>query len=61
MEDGSAGATRNHWTLARYTGFPYMQDDDFSWDDDKAAQNCRDHGVTFEMARDAFGDSFAIE
>jgi hypothetical protein len=29
--------------------------------DGKAAQNWRDHGVTFEMARDAFGDPFAIE
>lgn len=38
-----------------------MQDDDFAWDDDKAARNLRDHAVTFEMAREAFGDPFAIE
>ena len=38
-----------------------MQDEHFEWDDDKAAQNWRDHGVTFEMARDAFKDPFAIE
>ena len=38
-----------------------MQDDDFEWDDDKAAQNWRDHAVSFEMARDAFQDPFAVE
>jgi uncharacterized protein len=38
-----------------------MQDGAFEWNDDKAAQNLRDHGVTFEMARDAFGDAFAVE
>ena len=38
-----------------------MQDDEFEWDDDKAARNWRDHAVTFEMARDAFRDVFAIE
>jgi uncharacterized DUF497 family protein len=39
----------------------YMQDDDFEWDDAKAASNWRDHGVTFEMARGAFRDPFALE
>ncbi len=38
-----------------------MQDEDFSWDDDKAARNWSDHGVTFEMAREAFKDAFAVE
>lgn len=38
-----------------------MQDDTFAWDDTKAASNWLDHGVTFEMARDAFRDAFAIE
>ena len=38
-----------------------MQDGEFSWDDAKAVRNWRDHGVTFEMARDAFKDPFAIE
>jgi hypothetical protein len=38
-----------------------MQDENFEWDDDKAARNWRDHAVTFEMARDAFKDPFAIE
>ena len=38
-----------------------MQDEDFEWDDDKAAQNWRDHGVSFEMAREAFTDAFAVE
>jgi len=38
-----------------------MQDANFEWDDDKAAQNWRDHGVTFDMARAAFNDAFALE
>jgi len=38
-----------------------MQDEYFAWDDDKAARNWRDHGVSFEMARDAFTDPFAVE
>jgi uncharacterized protein len=38
-----------------------MQDDDFEWDDRKAAANARKHAVTFEMARDVFKDPFAID
>ncbi len=38
-----------------------MQSDKFEWDDKKAASNLRDHGVTFEMARDAFSDPFIVE
>jgi len=38
-----------------------MQDELFEWDDAKAAQNWRDHGVSFEMAREAFADAFAVE
>jgi uncharacterized DUF497 family protein len=38
-----------------------MRDEAFEWDDTKAASHWRDHAVTFEMARDAFGDGFAIE
>jgi uncharacterized DUF497 family protein len=38
-----------------------MQDDDFEWDDAKAAQNLADHGVSFEAARLAFDDPFADE
>jgi uncharacterized DUF497 family protein len=38
-----------------------MRDENFEWDDDKAAQNWRDHGVSFEMAREAFSDAFAVE
>jgi uncharacterized DUF497 family protein/DNA-binding MarR family transcriptional regulator/DNA-binding transcriptional regulator YiaG len=38
-----------------------MQDDEFEWDDTKAALNESDHGVSFEMAGAAFGDPFAIE
>ena len=38
-----------------------MHDDAFAWNDAKAAQNLRDHRVSFEMARDAFKDAFAVE
>lgn len=38
-----------------------MQNDDFEWDDAKAARNIRAHGVTFEMARDALSDPFIVE
>src|SRR2546428_12579782 len=37
-----------------------MKDDDFEWDDAKAAQNWANHGVSFEAARLAFDDSFAV-
>jgi len=33
----------------------------FEWDDEKAARNLRDHGVTFEQAATAFNDTFAVE
>ena len=36
-----------------------MKDDEFEWDDVKAAQNLADHGVSFEAARLAFDDPFA--
>ena len=38
-----------------------MQDDDFEWDDVKAASNEVKHNITFDMARLAFRDSFAVE
>jgi uncharacterized protein len=38
-----------------------MEDENFAWDNDKAARNWRDHAVTFEMAREVFRDPFAIE
>lgn len=38
-----------------------MFDAHFEWDDAKAARNWLHHGVTFDMARDAFRDAFAIE
>lgn len=38
-----------------------MIDDEFEWDDDKAAANAEKHGVTFEQARSVFRDPFAIE
>lgn len=38
-----------------------MTDDDFEWDDAKAASNYVDHAVTFDMARAVFQDPFAID
>ena len=38
-----------------------MSDDEFQWDDGKAAANYADHGVTFEAAREAFKDPFALD
>ena len=38
-----------------------MQDGQFEWDEAKADQNWRNHAVKFDMARDAFGDAFAVE
>jgi uncharacterized DUF497 family protein len=37
-----------------------LQDEDFEWDDTKAEQNFATHGVSFEAARLAFEDPFAI-
>ena len=33
-----------------------MRDDDFEWDDEKAASNFAKHKITFEQARLVFGD-----
>ncbi len=38
-----------------------MDDGVYQWDDAKAASNYAKHGVTFEAARDAFNDPFALE
>jgi hypothetical protein len=38
-----------------------MPDGEFEWDDAKAAANLAKHGVSFEQARAAFGDAFAID
>jgi uncharacterized protein len=35
-----------------------MNDDEFEWEDAKAAQNYANHGVTFEAAREVFEDPF---
>ena len=47
--------------LARLLVSSIVQDAEFEWDDAKAARNWRDHAVTFEAARDAFRDAFAVE
>lgn len=33
----------------------------FEWDDTKAAENVRNHGVSFVQAAEAFRDAFAVE
>jgi uncharacterized DUF497 family protein len=38
-----------------------MTDEEFEWDDDKAASNLTKHGVSFEDARSVFRDPFAVE
>ncbi|MGD0143376.1 MAG: BrnT family toxin [Rhizomicrobium sp.] len=38
-----------------------MTNDEFEWDDAKAARNFRDHGVTFEAACEVFRDLFALD
>lgn len=38
-----------------------MRDDEFEWDDTKAATNQRDHDVTFWLARAAFDDPDWLE
>ena len=57
---GAAGAAHSSrpetglWTIDK------IRDDEFDWDDIEAVTNEPDHHVTFEMARAAFGDAFAI-
>ena len=38
-----------------------MRDDEFEWDDTKAASNFRKHNVSFETARRAFTDSSWVD
>jgi uncharacterized DUF497 family protein len=38
-----------------------MAEDTFEWDENKAAQNYADHGVTFEKAQYVFKDPLAVE
>jgi hypothetical protein len=38
-----------------------MRDDEFEWDDDKAASNFDKHRVMFEQARAAFADPDSID
>ena len=38
-----------------------MNDDEFEWDDAKAAANLVKHKVSFEQGRAAFGDIFAVD
>ena len=37
-----------------------MNDGEFEWDDDKAAQNYAKHGVSFERGRLVFSDPFGV-
>ncbi len=38
-----------------------MNDEDFEWDEPKAAANLAKHKVSFAQARASFGDLFAVE
>ena len=38
-----------------------MNDGEFEWDDQKAADNLARHDVSFEVAREAFRDPFGVE
>ena len=38
-----------------------MRDDEFEWDDRKAAQNVAKHKISFEIARLALADPYSIE
>src|SRR5438128_8437681 len=49
----------NDWT-ARGSPVVFMEDDGFEWDDTKAAENLASHGVSFDAARLAFDDPFAV-
>lgn len=37
-----------------------MESEEFEWDDDKNAENIRNHGISFEKAVRAFDDERAI-
>jgi uncharacterized DUF497 family protein len=38
-----------------------MNDGDFDWDEAKARRNFRNHGLSFEVAREVFDDFYAYE
>ncbi len=38
-----------------------MEDDEFEWDDENAAKHFEKHGVSFETAKEAFRDAFAVD
>src|SRR5262249_49497514 len=55
-------AHRGFWSVDKTHGGHYrVERDGFSWDDDKAARNLRDHRVSFEQAVVACRDPFALE
>lgn len=37
-----------------------METEEFEWDDDKNAENIKDHGISFKTAARAFDDELAI-
>jgi len=50
-------------TLTITTGILYSMDreDIFEWDPNKDASNCMKHGISFEDAKDAFCDTYAVD
>ncbi len=61
MTEGQIYFSVQLW-VANTTAKPHtMRDDDFEWDDAKAAANLARHGVSFDTARRVFDDPFAFE
>jgi uncharacterized DUF497 family protein len=51
-----------YYLVADTTAKPHtVRDDNFEWDDAKAAANLARHGVSFEMAREVFDDRAAYD
>jgi uncharacterized protein len=48
-------------TMATGTLYSMEREETFEWDPDKAASNCIKHGISFEDAKDAFLDIYAID
>jgi len=47
-------------TSALVTTISIVNDDDFEWDEHKAATKLRDHKISFQQARNVFDDVFAL-
>ena len=58
----SDAAELRYRSLTRLLKFGiFMNEDDFEWDDNKAARNVALHRIPFEIAREVFDDPLHIE